>query len=121
MTGPATVQPPDIVSMRAATVRLLHPDATPDVLPPADAEVETLTAVLRDHVKALAPMVRREAEQLSAESIPRYYALACVNDALVRLRSQPEPGRYGGLVYARRLARALSALCDRYEALTRTP
>ncbi|MGW0632097.1 DUF6415 family natural product biosynthesis protein [Streptomyces sp. NPDC002758] len=55
--------------------------------------------------------------RLGKDSIPRYCALACLGEARGKLRAQPSPVPGGDLAYARRLARALNALCDHFEAL----
>ncbi|MFF9215645.1 DUF6415 family natural product biosynthesis protein [Streptomyces viridosporus] len=109
--------PVDIVTMRDTVNRLLDPDAVPEALPPADDELETLTATMRGHIEVLAPEVEAAARSLKAGSTRRYTTLGCVWEARSRLEAQPSP-RYGGAPgYARRLARALNALCDHYEAL----
>ena len=121
ITSPPTTaerdEAPDIETMRATVGRLLDPDAVPEALPPAADELETLTLQLRGHVQLLAPEVEQAARKLKEGSIPRYTLLGCVWEARSRLEAQPSP-RYGGaLGYARRLARALNALCDHYEKL----
>jgi hypothetical protein len=108
----------DIATMRETAQILLGPDGAPDVLPPAPAEVDTLTATLRGHLELLAPEVELAATRLDSESIPRFCALACVGEARGKLRSAPRPGQYGAVAYARRLARVLNALCDHHEKLT---
>ncbi|MFD0138014.1 DUF6415 family natural product biosynthesis protein [Streptomyces sp. NPDC127159] len=109
--------PPDIDLMRTAIYRLLDPDATPDALPPAPDEVDTLTLQIRGHLAVLMPEVELLAARLRKDSIPRYCALACLGEARGKLRTQPSPALGGDVAYARRLARALNALCDHYEAL----
>lgn len=109
--------PPDVATMRHTVNRLLDPDATPDALPPALDELDTLTALLRGQIELLAPKVETRARRLGKDSIPRYCALACVGEARERLRAEPSP-RYGGAAgHARRLARALNALVDHWERL----
>ncbi|MFF8019826.1 DUF6415 family natural product biosynthesis protein [Streptomyces sp. NPDC007896] len=118
-THPATATeqaPPDIETMRATVGRLLDPDSVPGVLPPSADEVATLTATLRGHMELLAPEVERMAVRLHRDSIPRYCALACVGEARGRLKTGPQPAP-SELVYARRLARSLNALCDHWETL----
>ncbi|MDQ0993124.1 DUF6415 family natural product biosynthesis protein [Streptomyces sp. V3I7] len=101
--------------MRETVRILLDPDAVPEVLPPSDAEIESLTRTVRRHLELLIPEVEATVRRLGKESIPRYCALACVGDARRRLNSEPSR-RYGGVAgHARRLARALDALCDHYE------
>jgi hypothetical protein len=102
--------------MRETVNRLLDPEAVPGALPPRDAELETLTATVRGHIELLAPEVETAAERLTGV-ITRHGVLACVWEARSRLEAKPTP-RFGGPAgYARRLARALNALCDHYEAL----
>jgi hypothetical protein len=109
--------PVDIAMMRETARILLGPDATPDALPPAPNELDTLTARLRGHLELLAPEVERVASKLPENSIPRYCALACIGEARGKLRAEPRPGPGGGAAYARRLARVLKALCDHLEQL----
>ncbi|MFI6662514.1 DUF6415 family natural product biosynthesis protein [Streptomyces sp. NPDC050523] len=113
--------PPDIATMRVTVNRLLDPDSAPEALPPAAAEVDILTARLRGHVQLLAPEVELAARELAPGSIARYSVLGCVWEATSRLEAEPCQ-RYGGPAgYARRLARALNALCDHYEQLSSRP
>jgi hypothetical protein len=109
--------PPDIATMRHTVNRLLDPDATPEALPPAPAELDTLTDLLRGQLALLAPEVETRARTLSKNSIPRYCALACVGEARERLRAEPSRHYGGAAGHARRLARALNALVDHYERL----
>ncbi|WP_282703265.1 DUF6415 family natural product biosynthesis protein [Streptomyces sp. CC219B] len=107
--------PPDIATMRAAVDRLLDPDAAPEALPLDAAGLETLTLQLRGHIQLLLPEIEQAARLLPKASIPRYCLLACAGEARERLRAEPSE-RFGGAVgLARRLARALNALCDHYE------
>lgn len=120
MTGPvqtaSDIEPLDISTMRETVGRLLPPD----VEPLDSAEVETLTSLLRGHMELLIPEVHAAAVTLPKDDIPRHVAIACVNEARGRLgRAAVGPGRQDALVYARRLARSLNALCDHYEALLR--
>lgn len=109
--------PPDIATMRDTVNRLLDPDATPDALPPASEELDALTVLLRGQLELLVPEIESRARRLGKDSIPRFCALACVGEARERLRAEPSQ-RFGGRAgYARRLARALNALCDHYERL----
>lgn len=112
--------PADILLMRETAEILLGPDAAPDVLPPSADELDTLTRTLRGHLELLAPEVEQTASRLDQESIPRYCARACVVEVRGKLRAQPGPGLSGAAAYARRLARALNALCNHYEGLLRT-
>lgn len=121
ITHPATATeqaPPDIETMRATVRRLLDPDAAPDVLPLPIEGVDTLTATMRGQLELLIPEIGQLAAKIDKESIPRYCALACVGEARGKLRAVAGPGAYGAVVYARRLARVLNALCDHYEALS---
>lgn len=113
-----TAPPPDIETMREVVNRLLDPDAAPDVLPPTAEELDTLTLQIRGHLDLLMPEVEQAALRLSKQSIPRYCMLACLGEARGKLSKQPASGEYGALVHARRLARALNALCDHHETLT---
>jgi hypothetical protein len=109
--------PPDITTMRETVNRLLDPDAVPEALPPAGAELETLTATVRGHLEVLAPEVEAAARRIK-DSSRRYAILECVWEARSRLEVQPN-SRTGGLIgHARRLARVLNALCDHYEQLS---
>src|SRR5207253_1655496 len=97
--------------------RLLDPDAVPEALPPSEAELETLTATVRGHIEVLAPEVEAAARKLKPGSIAKFTLLECVWEARSRLEAKPSH-RFGGPAgYARRLARALNALCDHYERL----
>ncbi|MFD3310045.1 DUF6415 family natural product biosynthesis protein [Streptomyces sp. NPDC058694] len=112
--------PADVSLMRETAQILLGPDDAPDLLPTSADELDTLTRTLRGHLELLAPEVEQAASQLDHESIPRYCARACVVEVRGKLRSQPGPGLSGAAAYARRLARALNALCNHYEGLLRT-
>ncbi|WP_030858216.1 DUF6415 family natural product biosynthesis protein [Streptomyces sp. NRRL S-37] len=109
--------PVDIATMRETVNRLLDPDAVPEALPPTGDELQALTALVRGHLALLVPEVEAAARTLEENSVHRYTVLGCVWEARSRLETQPSP-RFGGAPgYARRLARALNALCDHYEAL----
>lgn len=116
-TTEAATPPVDLLLMRETAQILLGPDAAPDVMPPAAAELDTLTRTLRGHLELLAPEVEQAADQLHEDSIPRYCALACVGEVRGKLQAEPGPGLSRAAGYARRLARVLSALCDHYENL----
>ncbi|MGW0632099.1 DUF6415 family natural product biosynthesis protein [Streptomyces sp. NPDC002758] len=109
--------PPDLATMRAAVDRLLDPDAVPEALPPAADELGTLTLQIRGHLAVLMPEVEQAASKLGKDSIPRYCALACLGEARGRLKAEPNPAPGGDVAYARRLARALNALCDHFDTL----
>ena len=117
VTAAAAASPPDIATMRETVDRLLDPDADPGTLPPSEAELEMLTATVREHLELLLPKVMQRAEELPRQSIPRYCALACAGEARERLRAEPSR-RFGGPPgHARRLARTLNALVDHYERM----
>ncbi|MGW1799161.1 DUF6415 family natural product biosynthesis protein [Streptomyces sp. NPDC001984] len=109
--------PPDLATMRTTVGRLLDPDAVPEALPPAADELATLTLQIRGHLAVLMPEVEQLAARMRKNSIPRYCALACLGEARGKLRAEPSPAPGGDVAYARRLARALNALCDHYDAL----
>jgi hypothetical protein len=103
--------------MRATVNRLLDPDAVSEALPPAADEVDTLTRMMRGQLALLVPDV----EQLMGarrRDAAHYCALACIGEAREKLAAEARPGCSGALAYARRLARALNALCDHYERLS---
>ncbi|MFF4306998.1 DUF6415 family natural product biosynthesis protein [Streptomyces sp. NPDC001601] len=109
--------PVDIETMRETVNRLLDPDAVPGVLPYSGAQLLTLTETVRGHVELLAPEVEEMARKLDATSVARFTALQSVWEARSRLEAVPS-SRFGGeLGYARRLTRALNALCDHWENL----
>lgn len=112
--------PVDTATMRDTVNRLLDPDAVPEALPPTGDELHPLTETVRGHIELLAPEVEAAAQKLKPDSIHRYTVLGCVWEARSRLETQPSL-RFGGAPgYARRLARALNALCDHYETLNGT-
>ena len=118
--------PPDLAVMRETAQIALGPTAGPHERTPA-AELTVLTATLRGHIEILAPEVERAAARLPDDSPTLAAALACVGEARGKLRA-PELGfamLTGGVMYARRLARVLHALCDHYETVSlgivRTP
>ncbi|MFC9682663.1 DUF6415 family natural product biosynthesis protein [Streptomyces sp. NPDC056948] len=121
-TSPDTtaLAPPDLATMRETAHRVLGPDSAPDAVPPAGEELDTLTAALRGHIELLAPEVERAAGQLPENAPTRSSALACVGEASGKLRA-PELSSAplsGTVMYARRLARVLAALCDHYEIVS---
>ncbi len=112
--------PPDLATMRDTAQRVLDPDSGPDALPPAADELDPLIAQLRGHLGLLMPEVERAAGRLPEGSVTRYGALACVEEARGKLRA-PElslAAPSGSVLYARRLARVLGALCEHYEILS---
>ncbi|WP_162468531.1 DUF6415 family natural product biosynthesis protein, partial [Streptomyces adustus] len=86
-------------------------------LPLTNDELAALTDFLRTHTRLLITQVEQAAALRPAEDVPRYVALACTARARKRLSAQPALDRHGLLVHARRLARALAALCDHHDAL----
>jgi hypothetical protein len=126
-TSGTTTLPADVATMRETAHRVLGPDSAPEALPPAGDELDTLTAMLRGHIELLAPEVEQAAGQLPKNSPTRAAALACVGEGKGKLRA-PElafTALSGTVMYARRLARVLVALCDHYETVsagvTKTP
>lgn len=109
--------PPDLTTMRETVDLLLDAKGAPAGPAPSAGELETLTATLRGHLGVLMPEVERLMAPLPQTSIRRYCVLACLGEARERLRAEPTPRYGGGLGYARRLARALNALCDHHEEL----
>ncbi|MFJ8538205.1 DUF6415 family natural product biosynthesis protein [Streptomyces sp. NPDC093591] len=113
---PSTL-PVDIATMREPVNRLLEPDAVSEALPPGDAEVDTLTLQMREHIALLAPKVEQGGRKLTPGTAQRATVLGCVWEARSRLEAKPSHRSGGPLGHARRLARALNALCDHYEHL----
>ncbi|MET9815343.1 DUF6415 family natural product biosynthesis protein [Streptomyces sp. NPDC006355] len=112
--------PPDIATMRETAHLVLGPDNAPDALPPAGEELATLTAALRGHLELLLPEVEQAAGRLPKNSVTRYSAMYCVGEARGKLRA-PEVSfapLAGSVMYARRLARVLVALCDHFETVS---
>ncbi|MGW7498571.1 DUF6415 family natural product biosynthesis protein [Streptomyces luteogriseus] len=112
--------PPDLEMMRESAGIALGPVSAPEAVPPAGEELDTLTAALRGHIELLAPEVEQAAGRLPENSPTRACALACVGEARGKLRA-PELGfvmRTGGVMYTRRLARVLAALCDHYDIVS---
>jgi len=108
-------RPPDIATMRESIGLLLPPDAAQA---PTGEELATLTGSLRGHMELIIPEIEAAAVNLPKDDVPRHVAIACIYEARGRLgRAAAGPG-HDALVYARRLARSLNALCDHYEALT---
>lgn len=116
METESSTQPVDITTMRQTIRRLLPPD---EADPLTDADLDMLTALLRGQLALIIPEVQAMAEARPRDDIPRYVAFAAVNEARGRLGRAPVTlGGNARLVYARRLARALRAMCDHHEALT---
>ncbi|MFD7879860.1 DUF6415 family natural product biosynthesis protein [Streptomyces sp. NPDC059766] len=86
-------------------------------LPLTDDELAALTDFLRTQTQLLIAQVEQAAARRPTDDVPRYIALACTAKARNRLSAQAGPGRHDLLVHARRLARALAALCDHHDAL----
>lgn len=109
--------PIDVTTMREATGRLIGPDDAPEALPPTGEELETLTLQIRGHLQLMIPEVEKLARRKSANSIPRFCALACVGEARRKLTAPQATGLGGAIAYARRLARSLNALCMHFDQL----
>lgn len=107
----------DVLVMRQ-TIALVLP--AEDELPPG-LDIDSFTTTLRGHMQLIVPEVESKALALDKEDIPRYCALACVGEANGKLRARAGQGAYAALVFARKLARSLAALCDHYETLTGMP
>ncbi|MGW5134221.1 DUF6415 family natural product biosynthesis protein [Streptomyces sp. NPDC004135] len=110
----------NVASMRESAHRVLGPDSAPDAMPPAGEELQTLTTALRRHIDQLAPEVEQAARRLPESAPTRTAALACAREACGKLRAAElgYAGLAGSVMYARRLARVLAALCDHYEIVS---
>ena len=109
--------PVDLATMRETVDMLLDAKGAPAGPALSAAELETLTATLRGHLEVLMPEVERLMVPLPKTSVDRYCILACLGEARERLRAEPSD-RFGGRPgHARRLARALNALCDHHTQL----
>jgi hypothetical protein len=116
----AALAPPDLEMMRESAGIVLGPGSAPEAIPPVGDELDTLTAALRGHIELLSPEVEQAAERLPENSPTRACALACVGEARGKLRA-PElrfAALAGGVMYARRLARVLDALCNHYDIVS---
>ncbi|MFJ4617442.1 DUF6415 family natural product biosynthesis protein [Streptomyces sp. NPDC088812] len=113
--------PVDVAAMRGTVRTLLLADGAPAVPAPSGALLETLTQTLREHLELLIPEVEQAIRRHSKDSIARHCTLACLGDARLRLREEPTPRYNGPVGHARRLARALHALCEHYEQLAAPP
>ncbi|MGI5369714.1 DUF6415 family natural product biosynthesis protein [Streptomyces iakyrus] len=118
---------PEVAAMRETAHRVLGPDDAPETVPPSGAELDALTVALRRHLEALGPGVEQAARRLQENSPARAAALAFAGEVRRKLHS-PElvfVTLTGTVMYARRLARVLAALCDHHEILSvgiaRTP
>ncbi|MFF7309826.1 DUF6415 family natural product biosynthesis protein [Streptomyces sp. NPDC008137] len=118
-TTTCAAAPPDLATLRETAQRVLGPDSGPDALPPPADELDTLIAQLRGHLELLTPEVERMAGRLPEASVAGHGAMACAEEARDELRapdlSSTAPSC--GVMYARRLARVLNALCAHYELL----
>jgi hypothetical protein len=99
--------------MRETAAILLGPDAV--ALAPAAADLDTLTLTLRGHLELLIPEVEQALSTLDKQDPARHCMRACLGDARLRLRAEPSPRHGGPMGHARRLARALVALCEHFE------
>ncbi|MEV0170404.1 DUF6415 family natural product biosynthesis protein [Streptomyces sp. NPDC050803] len=106
--------PVDVATMRASVAQVLPPDVTPSDA----ATLDTLTGLLRGHMELIIPEVEQAAVRAPADGVPRYCALASLGEARRKLGAVRGTGAYDAVVYARKLARSLLALCDHYETLT---
>ncbi len=105
--------PPDIAVMRASALRSLSTGLHPD-------ELATLADMLRGHLRILVPEVEALARRRPLRSSPsRVCALACVGDARMKLRAGNGETRDVREAVVERLGRAVNALCEHYEGLTR--
>ncbi|WP_406168850.1 DUF6415 family natural product biosynthesis protein [Streptomyces sp. NBC_00996] len=109
--------PLDVETMRDAARRLLAEDAE---LPSFD-ELQTLTLRLRGHMMLLIPEVEKAAGRQPKDDVPRYCALACIGEARMRLGLEAGHGLPAGIAHAKRLSRAVNALCDHYQNLDGHP
>jgi uncharacterized protein YjiS (DUF1127 family) len=109
--------PPDIAAMRASVRRLLRPDDAPDALPPNPVEIDSLTLQMCEHIARLAPEIEAAGRRLPPGSAARSTVLGCMWEARSRAEAKPSHRSGGPVGHARRLARALNALCDHYEHL----
>ncbi|MGW2643474.1 DUF6415 family natural product biosynthesis protein [Streptomyces sp. NPDC001393] len=107
----------DIATMRETAALLLGPDDGPDTLPPVPTELDTLTTMLRGHLAQLIPEVEAKARRLPKNSVRRYCAVACVDEANRKLRVGDGCTPAVRVAVARKLARSLNALCRHYELL----
>lgn len=105
--------PLDRETMRAATRRLMGPDAQL----PAFEEVETLTLLYRGNLMLLIPEVERAACGLPQYDVPKACALAGVTDARTRMDLHAGPGLPAAIAHAQLLARSVNALLDHLENL----
>nr|WBO76311.1 DUF6415 family natural product biosynthesis protein [Streptomyces sp. SBE_14.2] len=103
----------DSAAMRTVVAEVLPPEVTPT----DPATLDRLIGLLRGHIERLIPEVEQAAAQLPVDDVPRYVALACVTEARGRLEAVPALLPSDMAAQARRLGRALLALCDHYEAL----
>ncbi|MEU6285677.1 DUF6415 family natural product biosynthesis protein [Streptomyces sp. NPDC047028] len=108
----------DIPTMRETVAFLLGPDDDREVLPPAPAELDALTAMLRGYLALVIPEVEEKVRQLPKDSVSSYCARACIGEATRKLRVGDGDTQLIRVANARKLARSLKALCDHYERLT---
>ncbi|MFI9149543.1 DUF6415 family natural product biosynthesis protein [Streptomyces sp. NPDC053367] len=104
----------DLEAMRETIGIVLCLAEAPHALLDDAEELDTLTAMLSGHLEMLIPEVERLVRSLPMGSVQRYCGLACLGDARQRLRSVPSHHYGGPPGHARRLARALHALCEHY-------
>ncbi|MFF0139646.1 DUF6415 family natural product biosynthesis protein [Streptomyces sp. NPDC005227] len=116
-SGPTATSAVDVLVMRQ-TIALVLP-AEEELRP--GLNIDTLIGTIRSHMELIVPEIEAKALALDKNDIPRYCALACVGEAHGKLRARAGHGAYAALVFARKLARSLAALCDHYESLTGMP
>ncbi|WP_217253725.1 DUF6415 family natural product biosynthesis protein [Streptomyces sp. AC602_WCS936] len=113
---PTATVPVDLETMRETVSAVLNADGGPVLPEPSDTHVAVLAELLRGHLEVMVREVETAAGKLP-DTIPRYCALACVGEARGKLRAAPVARPGGAVVYARRLARVLAALCDHHELM----
>ncbi|MGM9444458.1 DUF6415 family natural product biosynthesis protein [Streptomyces murinus] len=111
----ASTEQVDTATMCQNASLALGPENQAAAPPPAPKKLDTLIFVLRDHLVQLIPEVEKKFGQLPRESSGQYCASACVGEARGKLQACPARGPDGEVEYARRLARVLRALLDRFE------
>ncbi|MEU0787773.1 DUF6415 family natural product biosynthesis protein [Streptomyces sp. NPDC006173] len=107
----------DVLVMRQTIARVLPPA---EELPPG-LDIDSVIGAIRGHMELIVPEIESKALALDKNDIPRFCALACVGEAHGKLRARAGHGAHAALVFARKLARSLAALCDHYETLTGIP
>jgi len=96
--------------MRASVARGLSEELIED-------ELGTLADLLREHMRALMPAVAELAGREPRDSVRRYVAIACVQEARRKLRMGDGLTLPARTAVVQRLARSVNALCDHYVSL----